>query len=137
MISTPPRQRRLFQDFVLDSNNTPLPAPSFVRQSPPSAAANNDQTSPDLRQTLEQLRQDENQRLRGRIINAVTHTNTITTVYKDGRTPEIRRISTRTSGGRTVARRRRGRGRRTVISINIILIGCVIANITCNSNGHD
>ena len=41
----------------------------------------------------------------------LTHTNTITTVYKDNRSPQTRRISTRTAGGRTVNRRGRGRGR--------------------------
>ena len=60
-------------DLVLDS---PSPTPFFIRSFPPSAAAvttaNNGPTSPDLRQTLEQLRQDEDQRLRGRNIHAVT-----------------------------------------------------------------
>ena len=51
----------------------------------------------ELRRVLQMLRDQESQRLEGRNIQAVTHTNTITTVYKDGRPPSVRRTSTRTS----------------------------------------
>ena len=70
------------------------------------------QSNAELRRTLDLLRQDEDQRLQGRNIHGVTHTNTITTVYKDNRSPETRRISTRTSGGRTVAQARRAERQR-------------------------
>ena len=97
---------------------TPTELPGSLASSPRSPARRPPPTPPpppegpeDMRQVLDQLRQDEDQRLQGRNIHAVTHTNTITTVYKDGRTPATRRISTRTAGGRTVARTTRGRGR--------------------------
>ena len=86
---------------------TPRELPASLASSPGSPAG----PPPEAPQDMDQLRQDEDQRLQGRNIHAVTHTNTITTVYKDGRTPSTRRISTRTAGGRTVARTTRGRGR--------------------------
>ena len=90
---------------------TPRELPSSLASSPGSPAGPPPEAPQDMRQVLDQLRQDEDQRLQGCNIHAVTHTNTITTVYKDGRTPSTRRISTRTAGGRTVARTTRGRGR--------------------------
>ena len=60
---------------------------------------------------LDALRQDQDLRTQDRNINSVTHTNTITTVYKDGRAPQVRRTSTRTRGGQP-ARGGRGRGGR-------------------------
>ena len=62
--------------------------------------------------TLELLREDENQRLQGRNIHGITHTNTITTVYKDNRDPQSQRISTRTAGGRTVSQARQAERQR-------------------------
>ena len=92
---------------------TPTELPDSLASSPRSPAGRPPppEGPQDMRQVLDQLRQDEDQRLQGRNIHAVTHTNTITTVYKDGRTPATRRISTRTAGGRTVTRTTRGRGR--------------------------
>ena len=65
---------------------------------------------------LDALRQDQDLRTQDRNINSVTHTNTITTIYKDGRAPQVRRTSTRTRGeqparGRGRGGRGRGRGR--------------------------
>ena len=50
-----------------------------------------------LRRQMDLLAQDAQQRTRGRRIEAVTHTNTVTTVYKDGRPPTVSRTSNRVS----------------------------------------
>ena len=50
---------------------------------------------------IELLTQDQQQRYQNRSIQAVTHTNTITTVYKDGRPPSVHRTSSRSSTPRT------------------------------------
>ena len=63
-----------------------------------------------LEQVLARLRENDNQRNANRNLHAITHTNTITTVYKDGRRPSVRRTSTRTSGGNNPRGRGRGRG---------------------------
>ena len=47
----------------------------------------------ELRRRLEMLQEENRQRTAGRQIAGVTHTNTITTVYKDGRPPEVSRNS--------------------------------------------
>ena len=99
-------------NLLTEANRLPTP----LGGSPPDDGDDDDGednncNNAEMRRTLERLREDENQRLQGRNIHAVTHTNTITTVYKDNRSPQTRRISTRTAGGRTVARARRGRGR--------------------------
>ena len=70
------------------------------------------QSNAELRRTLDLLRQDEDQRLQGRNIHGITHTNTITTVYKDNRDPQSQRISTRTAGGRTVSQARQAERQR-------------------------
>lgn len=50
-----------------------------------------------LLRELQRLQQDNIQRSRGRQIAGVTHTNTITTTYKDGGTPTVSRTSSRVS----------------------------------------
>ena len=54
-------------------------------------------TQEDLRRQFDLLAEDQRQRTTGRNIAAVTHTNTITTVYKDGRAPSVHRTSSRLS----------------------------------------
>ena len=54
-------------------------------------------TPNDLRRQFDLLAEDQRQRTGGRNISAVTHTNTITTVYKDGRAPSVHRTSSRLS----------------------------------------
>ena len=73
---------------------TPSPQYSPTRSAPP---LNQDQ----LRRQIELLTQDQQQRYQNRSIQAVTHTNTITTVYKDGRPPSVHRTSSRSSTPRT------------------------------------
>ena len=51
----------------------------------------------ELRRQIDLLTQDQQQRYQNRSIQAVTHTNTITTVYKDGRPPSVHRTSLRSS----------------------------------------
>ena len=51
----------------------------------------------DLQDAFEQMSDRERQRLRKKNVQSVTHTSTITTVYKDGRPPTVRRTSTRES----------------------------------------
>ena len=51
----------------------------------------------ELRRQIDLLTQDQQQRYQNRSIQAVTHTNTITTVYKDGRPPSVHRTSSRSS----------------------------------------
>lgn len=64
---------------------------------PPPSSSPHPARQQDIRRILRLLREDEDQRIEGRNIQAVTHTNTITTVFKDGRPPQVRRTSTRTS----------------------------------------
>ena len=51
----------------------------------------------DLQDAFEQISDRERERLRKKNVQSVTHTSTITTVYKDGRPPRVRRTSTRES----------------------------------------
>ena len=100
----------------------PLPSPGRItpasQRSPPSWAGTpgrrptpSPQYSPtrsaqplnqdELRRQIDLLTQDQQQRYQNRSIQAVTHTNTITTVYKDGRPPSVHRTSSRSSTPRT------------------------------------
>ena len=65
---------------------TPSPQYSLTRSAQP---LNQDE----LRRQIDLLTQDQQQRYQNRSIQAVTHTNTITTVYKDGRPPSVHRTS--------------------------------------------
>ena len=49
----------------------------------------------ELRRQIDLLTQDQQQRYQNRSIQSVNHTNTITTVYKDGRPPSVHRTSSR------------------------------------------
>ena len=51
----------------------------------------------DLTDAFEQMSKKERERLRKKNVLSVTHTSTITTVYKDGRPPSVSRSSTRES----------------------------------------
>ena len=51
----------------------------------------------DLQDAFEQMSDREGARLRKKNVQSVTHTSTITTVYKDGRPPSVRRTSMRES----------------------------------------
>ena len=51
----------------------------------------------DLQHAFEHMSDRERDRLRKKNVQPVTHTGTITTVYKDGRSPSVRRTSTRES----------------------------------------
>ena len=55
------------------------------------------QRQQELLRELQRLQQDNVERSRGRQIAGVTHTNTITTTYKDGGTPTMSRTSSRVS----------------------------------------
>ena len=73
---------------------TPSPQYSPTRSAPP---LNQDE----LRRQIDLLTQDQQQWYQNRSIQAVTHTNTITTVYKDGRPPSVHWTSSRSSTPRT------------------------------------
>ena len=51
----------------------------------------------ELRRQMDLLVEDTRQRSVGRHIAGITHTNSITTVYKDGGEPEVYRTSSRLS----------------------------------------
>ena len=51
----------------------------------------------DLQDAFDQMSDRERARLRKKNVQSVTHTSTITSVYKDGRPPSVRRTSTRES----------------------------------------
>ena len=55
------------------------------------------QRQQELLRELQRLQQDNVERSRGRQIAGVTHTNTITTIYKGGGTPTVNRTSSRVS----------------------------------------
>ena len=55
------------------------------------------QRQQELLRELQRMQQDNVERSRGRQIAGVTHTNTITTTYKDGGTPTVSRTSSRVS----------------------------------------
>ena len=56
----------------------------------------------ELRRQMDLLAEDARQRSVGRRIAGITHTNTVTTVYKDGGEPEVYRTSSRLSTPNTV-----------------------------------
>ena len=92
------------------------PSPPSFNSSPPPSDEDGDDDDDDrrrgLRQRLNLLNEDAQQRARGRRIRNITHTNTVTTVYKEeGRRPSVRRTSTRTFSPSPPPALRRGRGR--------------------------
>ena len=77
------------------------PGRSFTSSSPGSPstvrAAAEAANEGDLQQVFQILANDVNNRVQNRRISGITTTNTITTVYKNGRPPSVRRNSTRIS----------------------------------------
>ena len=69
------------------------------RGTPPRRARMNQD---ELRRQMDLLAEDARQRSVGRRIAGITHTNTVTTVYKDGGEPEVYRTSSRLSTPNTV-----------------------------------
>ena len=69
------------------------------RGTPPRRARMNQD---ELRRQMDLLAEDARQRSVGRRIADITHTNTVTTVYKDGGEPEVYRTSSRLSTPNTV-----------------------------------
>ena len=70
------------------------------RGTPPRRRARMNQD--ELRRQMDLLAEDARQRSVGRRIAGITHTNTVTTVYKDGGEPEVYRTSSRLSTPNTV-----------------------------------
>ena len=70
------------------------------RGTPPRRRARMNQD--ELRRQMALLAEDARQRSVGRRIAGITHTNTVTTVYKDGGEPEVYRTSSRLSTPNTV-----------------------------------
>ena len=64
----------------------------------------------ELRRQMDLLAEDARQRSVGRRIAGITHTNTVTTVYKDGGEPEVYRTSSRLSTPNTVLKKKHGPG---------------------------
>ena len=62
-----------------------------------SSGYRRNQRGKELLRELQRLQQDNIEKSRGRQIAGVTHTNTITTTYKDGGTPTVSRTSIRVS----------------------------------------
>ena len=62
-----------------------------------SSGYRRNQRQKELLRELQRLQQDNIEKSRGRQIAGVTHTNTITTTYKDGGTPTVSRTSIRVS----------------------------------------
>ena len=62
-----------------------------------SSRSRRSQRRQELLGELQRLQQDNIEKSRGRQIAGVTHTNTITTTYKDGGTPTVSRSSSRVS----------------------------------------
>ena len=62
-----------------------------------SSRSRRSQRRQELLRELQRLQQDNIEKSRGRQIAGVTHTNTITTTYKDGGTPTVSRSSSRVS----------------------------------------
>ena len=58
-----------------------------------SSSYRRNQRRQELLRELQRLQQDNIEKSRGRQIAGVTHTNTITTTYKDGGTPTVSRSS--------------------------------------------
>ena len=71
-----------------------------VAAAPPPRRARMNQD--ELRRQMDLLAEDARQRSVGRRIAGITHTNTVTTVYKDGGEPEVYRTSSRLSTPNTV-----------------------------------
>ena len=71
-----------------------------VAAAPPPRRARMNQD--ELRRQMELLAEDARQRSVGRRIAGITHTNTVTTVYRDGGEPEVYRTSSRLSTPNTV-----------------------------------
>ena len=86
---------------------------------PGFAATDDDETNQGqsrMQRQLDLLQEDQRQANEGRRIRNITHTNTVTTVYEEGRnggTPTVRRTSTRNGPGRRTRRSRTTRGRRS------------------------
>ena len=74
-----------------------------VAAAPPPRQARMNQD--ELRRQMELLAEDARQRSVGRRIAGITHTNTVTTVYKDGGEPEVYRTSSRLSTPNTVLKK--------------------------------
>ena len=62
-----------------------------------SSGYRRNQRQKELLRELQRLQQDNIEKSRGRQIAGVTHTNIITTTYKDGGTPTVSRTSSRVS----------------------------------------
>ena len=75
-----------------------VPSPPSPDSPPPSDDEDEDDDDDDrrrgLRQRLDLLNEDAQERARGRRIRNITHTNTVTTVYEEGGRPSVRRTST-------------------------------------------
>lgn len=85
---------------------------------PGFAATEDDETNQRqsrMERQLDLLQEDQRQANEGRRIRNITHTNTVTTVYEEGRdgTPTVRRTSTRNGPGRR-SRRSRTNARQSV-----------------------
>ena len=83
---------------------------------PGFAATEDDETNQRqsrMQRQLDLIQEDQRQANEGRRIRNITHTNTVTTVYEEGRngTPTVRRTSTRNGPGRRTRRSRTTRGR--------------------------
>ena len=77
-----PASQRSLPSWAGTPVRRPTPSPQY---SPTGSAQPLNQD--ELRRQIDLLTQDQQQRYQNRSIQAVTHTNTITTVYKDGRPP--------------------------------------------------
>ena len=62
-----------------------------------SSGYRRNQRQKELLRELQRLQQDNIEKSRGKQIAGVTHTNTITTTYKDGGTPTVSRTSSTVS----------------------------------------
>ena len=62
-----------------------------------SSGYRRNQRQKELLRELQRLQQDNIEKSRGRQIAGVTHTNTVTTTYKDGGTPTVSRTSSTVS----------------------------------------
>ena len=91
----PPRPRRGGDGGGDDGDDSG--GPSNGSDTPRSRRSGVPSDRGDLQDAFEQISDRERQRLRKRNVQSVTHTSTITTVYKDGRPPSVRRTSTRES----------------------------------------
>lgn len=90
----PPRPRRGGDGGGDDGDDS---GPSNGSDTPRSRRSGVPSDRGDLQDAFEQMSDRERLRLRKRNVQSVTHTSTITTVYKDGRPPSVRRTSTRES----------------------------------------